>query len=84
MMYILSQEELDDLRRQIKDKIKLPSQAKLQEFCSYVADNFLVPRGWFKGKPWGCILTVNKDHEWYCDDCPAKDICPHEHKHWSK
>jgi hypothetical protein len=32
-------------------------------------------------RPWGCILTQGSG---YCDSCPAKDVCPHPRKHWSK
>jgi len=54
----------------------------LQDLCTRVANNEPVKEGWYKGKPWGCILT--EEGEWYCDDCPVQDICPHDYKEWSQ
>jgi len=82
MQYILSQEEMDANRQKLSDMSRLPSPKKLQEFCTMVANTLPVKGGWYAGKVWQCILTVKQ--EWYCDDCPARDICPHPSKHWSK
>lgn len=84
MQYILTQDELDAHRSQVADAKRLPSVKELQTFCSMVADTLPVAKGWYKGKAWGCILTKNKDKEWYCDDCPAAKICPYQSKHWSQ
>lgn len=84
MQYILTQEEYDALRA--KQKLELGMQkAKLQKLCTMIADAMPVSVEWInndKPEPWGCILTADFDH--YCDDCPVQEICPHEHKEWSK
>jgi hypothetical protein len=72
-----------DANRQKLDTFRyLPTTAKLQEFCTMIANTVPVAKGWYKGKVWECILTL--DREWYCDDCPARNVCPHPNKHWSK
>lgn len=87
MQYILTQEELDKFRKEAKHNERMPSIKKLQEFCTMVADTLPVKGGWWDGKPWGCIITEQKknpDYEWYCDECPARDICPYDYQHWSQ
>ena len=38
-----------------------------------------------EAKPWSCMLTAQDDgDEWYCDECPTQDMCPHPNKAWSK
>lgn len=81
MMYVLTQEEFDALQEK-KRKITEDSRKVLQDLCTRVANSELVKEGWYAGKPWGCVLTV--EHEWYCDDCPVQDVCPKEWKQWSK
>lgn len=87
MQYILTQEELDALHKTAREGEKLkklyPNKEVLQAFCSMVADHMPVQDGWYKGKVWGCILTT-REKGWYCDSCPAKKLCPHDYKHWSK
>lgn len=62
----------------------------LQKVCTHYADTFPVKWGWGKPdpKPWGCKLTVeaaeDRDCEWYCDKCPAQEICPSDDKEYSK
>lgn len=81
MKYVLSQEEYDELvNRGAKREKAL--EATLQDLCTRVANSEPVKEGWYAGKPWGCILSV--EHEWYCDDCPVQDVCPREWKEWSK
>lgn len=82
MQYVLSQEEMNEHSRRTLALKNLPSVQELQKFCSFVADNMVVTDGWAKGRVWGCILTSKLEH--YCDACPAKDICPHPDKEWSK
>lgn len=82
MQYIWSQEEMDANRQMLADVRRLPSPKKLQEFCSMVADTMVLTEGWRAGHVWGCILTTKR--EWYCDQCPAKDVCPNLGKQWSK
>jgi hypothetical protein len=85
MQYILSEEEYQELNRKRSYEVQL-SKSKLQKLCTKIADTMPVNWGW-EGpgpdpKPWGCILTQKR--EWYCDTCPVQDICPYDHKHWSK
>jgi hypothetical protein len=80
MMYILTQEEFDDL--QVKKREADAEKTKiLQDLCTRVADNEILTKGWKKGHPWGCILT---HADWYCDDCPVRKVCPKEWKKLSK
>ena len=76
MQYILSQEEMDKVTNASAKLKKLPDLGKLQEFCTFVSNNLILAEGW------GCMLTIER--EWYCDECPAKDVCPYDNKHWSK
>ena len=81
MMYILTQEEFDAINtknKQIADSYR----ATLQDLCTRVANYEPVKTGWYEGKPWKCIHTV--DYESYCDDCPAQKTCPEPYKSWSK
>lgn len=84
MQYILTQAEYDELRA--KHKLNLDMQRdQLQKLCTWAADNMPVSVSWIddgKPHPWGCMLTTSFDH--YCDECPVQEICPHEHKEWSK
>lgn len=81
MMYILTQKEFDELQLK-KKQITKDDQKVLQDLCTRVADSEILTKGWMKGKPWGCIKT--KNYEWYCDDCPVRNVCPEPYKEWSK
>ena len=99
MQYILSQDEYDDLKAKQKLDLQMQNN-HLQELCTKICDTMPVDWGWGGRKndpnnikPWGCILTVEKKakakgntyyHDWYCDQCPVQNICPHPHKSWSK
>ncbi len=89
MMYILTQEELDELKSKKALDFKMKAD-KLQKLCTEIADKMPVVWGWgnYDGvtdpKPWGCILSRDDKREWYCDKCPVTDICPYPNKHWSK
>lgn len=82
MQYLLTQEEMDAQRKAADTLRRLPTVEKLQEVCALIADTMVLTTGWAKGRVWGCILTTAREH--YCDDCPVKDICPNQDKHWSK
>jgi hypothetical protein len=88
MQYILSEEEMKEVREREARSHRFPSIAILQEICTKAANEWPSWRGW-DGKsdprPWGCTLTYadeGRDH--YCDRCPVQDICPNLHKEWSK
>jgi len=86
MQYLLSEEEYKNLINN-KQAYNADKNKKLQEFCTMVADNLPTTESWFDKKvepyKWGCILTQH-DSEHVCDCCPAEEICPYEHKAWSK
>lgn len=84
MQYLLTAEELAGLQERAKRGDKAPDEKALQSLCSLVADHAPVEDGWKAGTPWGCILTRKDKHGWYCDECPAQDVCPHPYKRWSK
>jgi hypothetical protein len=82
MQYLLSKEEYDRLMAQATSNSTMPSKAKLQSFCTMVA-NKLPILYWNNEEPmpWGCYLT--EEEEWYCDKCPCQEVCPAP-KSWSK
>lgn len=82
MQYILTEDEYRDLMQKASLKNNMPSPEKLRAACTRIADTMVLRDGWKKGEVWGCILSSRR--EWYCDDCPVKDICPYECKKWSK
>ena len=88
MQFILTEQELEELKAKQRHDIKL-SKDKLQKLCTRIANEMPV-KFWGRkdAEPWGCILTPDPEsgemEEWYCDECPVQDICPHEHKEWSK
>jgi hypothetical protein len=81
VQYILSQEEYDALIDKGNTTIA-KNKELVQALCTKVADLEIVTAGWYKGKPWGCVKST--EEEWYCDDCPVKDLCPERYKPWSK
>lgn len=88
MKYILSEEEYVEL---INKKQYLEGEVvELQNLCMLAAKHIPVPRPWAgedaKPEPWGCILEDDEDGGYieYCDDCPCTEVCPQEHKSWSK
>ena len=84
MQYILTEAEYDNLLDTAK-KASKSDTANLQAFCTRVANELPVYCGWGDAlkRPWMCVLTEKKK-EWYCDSCPARAVCPSEHKKWSK
>jgi hypothetical protein len=85
MQYILTEEEMEQVRKLREEQKYLPNPEYLQKMCSYIADNWPSWRGWdgkSEPEPWGCILTQEYEH--YCDKCPVINICPYKHKEWSK
>jgi hypothetical protein len=83
MQYLLTEDEYKNLIETKRKRDKAETE-KLQEFCTFVANNTPIVRSWSSNKgprPWNCILT-HANH--YCDECPAKKICPNPNKEWSK
>lgn len=83
MQFLLTAEEWDKIRQERAANHRMPSKEVLQKFCTHVADTLMVTDGWAAGRTWGCILTASKNMG-YCDQCPARDVCPYENKSWSK
>ena len=86
MQYILTEEEMAEIKKTSKHEISL-SRAKLQTLCTKIADE--MPVKFWQNKeasPWGCKLTIedNEGGEWYCDNCPVQTICPSDDKDYSK
>lgn len=84
MQYLLTE---DEYRKLLDNKIHRTKEQNdvLQALCTLAANQVPVPRSWDPKRlmaPWGCILTVNREH--YCDECPAGDVCPCDCKNWSK
>ncbi len=82
MQILLTQEEYSGLL-ELKTQASEDQKKKLQKFCTKVANTMPAGVEWIgKERPWGCILTVHQ--EWYCDSCPAIEVCPLERKRYSK
>jgi hypothetical protein len=85
MQYILSSEEMDDIKAKLEMLDHIRDINELQRICTLLADTYVLTEGWHKGQVWGCMLTAEKNgDEWYCDDCPAKKVCPYPYKSWSQ
>ena len=88
MMYVLTQEELDELKKARKHELHL-SRKKLQDLCTKLAETSLLRKVYWRGSwilekaegPQGCILTKTS---FYCDHCPVEDICPSDRKEHSQ
>lgn len=83
MQYLLSEEEYRQFHeaheRQVAELNK-----KLLKVCQQVADHKPIKWGWGvpdDPKPWSCI---HSQKDWYCDQCPVKDVCPEGRKKWSQ
>jgi len=97
LQYLLTEEELTALKEDAqkgRDITKAlegngnPWKENLQMLCTLVADHAPTWQGWNPKEgdpkqPWGCIRSPHRG-EWYCDECPVKDICPSQWKNWSQ
>jgi len=82
MQFLLTKQEFNHLSNQ-KDNIDKENIRLLQEVCTYAANNVPI-KFWGREElqPWGCIMTSSQ--EWYCNECPVQQQCPHDNKEWSK
>ena len=89
MQYILNEKEYAVLSQKKSDNEIIA----LQNFCTLAANYIPVKVRWSKDqKPWGCILNPEEDRSdntfsgagAYCDECPARVICPYPYKEFSK
>ncbi|WP_421885221.1 hypothetical protein [Methylibium sp.] len=85
MQYILSEQEYTALSRDKRSRSSA-EKAELQKFCTLAAKHIPIVLKWSPSsppKPWGCIKDT-ENPPGYCDCCPAQELCPNEHKEWSK
>lgn len=86
MQYILTQQEYETLQRDARVAQSRQS-AELQELCTLAAQHIPIVVGWRHDttpRPWGCILGPREQDPGYCDCCPAREVCQHKCKQWSK
>lgn len=88
MQYLLSEEEMQEIRTAREQAARMPSLEALTNVVKYMACRMVVePIDGQKARPHGCIHVRDPySPEWtidYCDRCPASGICPLP-KNWSK
>ena len=86
MQYLLTQQEYEALHREKQLRTAVQT-AELQALCTLAAQHIPIVVKWMTDKtprPWGCILGPNEQDPKYCDCCPAREVCPHDRKEWSK
>lgn len=92
MQYLLTEEEMEDVRRLRRRVSDLPTVDELKSVCLHVATEMVDPTSRSKATsakthPHGCIhVPDRRGPQWnarYCDHCPVRDICP-QTKSWSK
>ena len=86
MQYLLTEQEYNALKAEQRRRMEA-SEAELQAFCTLAAMHIPVVLEYSHDKtprPWGCILGPVTQTPGYCDDCPAKNICPNDRKEWSQ
>lgn len=86
MQYLLTQQEFETLQRDAR-MLAHKNDAALQAFCTLAAQHIPIVVEWSHDKtprPWGCILGPREQDPGYCDRCPAREVCPHDGKEWSK
>lgn len=92
MQYILTEDEMADIRREREDRRQMPSLQALVNVVQHVACNMvdLSPANGREPqtKPHGCIHVKDNPPSQarlfgYCDHCSVQDICP-QPKEWSK
>lgn len=88
MQYILTEGEYLELS-EASSLVSKSKDVQIQELCTRVANSEPVNFwGNEEAEIWGCILNDSDDDNLtsagYCDECPVQDLCPNEHKKWSK
>ena len=85
MMYVLTEAEFDDLNA-AKRRRDEAAETALQRVCTLAAKHTPIVVQWRRSgapHPWGCILDA-ESNPGYCDECPVRDVCPHDGKEWSQ
>jgi hypothetical protein len=83
MQYLLSEKEYGELtsRKRVHD---VQNKNALANLCFAAAMHIPVTKSWAPEsppKPWGCIHVQGEDdkpQQIYCDECPARAVCPAE------
>ena len=85
MQYVLTEAEYQALLAQGREQLRCDVK-KLQDFCTKVANEMPVKYwGNEEARTWGCILNPRGiTNPGYCDECPSRDLCPHDSKRWSQ
>ena len=90
MQYLLSEEEMEVIRKERLANARMPSLEALVNVCQHVACTMIDTKPANGRMPkehaHGCIHVDNIDPRWqthYCDFCPVSGICP-QPKSWSK
>jgi hypothetical protein len=99
MQYLLTEDEMAEVRRLREVGARLPSLEALTNIARHVACQMAevgndLPNGRQPtDKPHGCIhvdgsgpqapTALRPQKPWYCDRCPAAGFCP-QPKEWSK
>lgn len=88
MQYILTQEEMDGMKRVHADEIRALTET-LQSVCTDAANRIPLTTVWGRNldepEPWGCVITLSlAGEEHVCDECPVKSPCPRKPKRVSK
>jgi len=86
MQYLLTEQEMQALRSEQQTKLRASTE-ELQALCTLAAMHVPIVVEWSRDKvprPWGCILGPREQDPKYCDRCPARNVCPHPAKEFSK
>jgi hypothetical protein len=80
MQYVLTETEYETLKAAPKLVEDRCYEALLQA-SRRIANAEIVKEGWYAGRIWQCMFDKA---DWYCDECPAADLCPYPYKEYSK
>lgn len=73
MQYLLSEEEMEAVRRERLEHARMPNLEELTNVVKHIATT-AIPEG--RTTPYGCIRVDRRNSYGYCDKCPVLGICP--------
>ena len=85
MQYVLTEVEYQSLVARKTERDQKATE-ELQALCTLAAKHIPVSVSWMRDRdpmPWGCILDDYQATP-YCDECPARKVCPYEGKEYSQ